>query len=140
MLCRKSNVVRLANARIRLPATEPTFVVSTDAGSAGTIGSSTSGSTRHRPLLESPYHKCRTGLPVSWRMAVPCKIIPEVGEVTEDKPNVDQSCVPAHRVVVVAVLNTVMFCALADDANAMSKATPNSTNCPGNGSSRLVSA
>lgn len=105
-----------------------------------TIGPSASGSTRHKPLLESPYHKCRTGLPVNWLMAVPCKITPEVGEVTEDKPNVDQSCVLAHRVVVVGVLISVTFCALADDANAMSKARPNSTNCTGNGSSRLVSA
>src|ERR1700751_4337451 len=83
-----------------------------------TVGSSTSGSTRHKPLLESPYHMWRTGLPVNWLMAVPCRITPDVGDVTEDKPNVDQSWVPAQSVVVVGVLSTVTFCAFALAANA----------------------
>src|ERR1051325_7193163 len=63
------------------------------------VGSSTSGSTRQRPLLESPYHMCRTGLPVNWLIAVPSRITPELGAVTEDKPKTDQSWVPAHNVV-----------------------------------------
>src|SRR5262249_33426496 len=99
-----------------------------------------SGSTRHRPLLESPYHIWRTGFPVNWLIAVPCRITPEVGEVTDDKPKTDQSCVPAQSVVVVGVFNTVTFCALADEANARSRARPRSMNCTGLGNSRLVSA
>src|SRR5262249_55918209 len=90
-------------------------------GMLETVGSSISGSTRHRPLLESPYHIWRTGFPVNWLIAVPCRITPEVGEVTDDKPKTDQSCVPAQSVVVVGVFNTVTFCALADEANARSR-------------------
>src|SRR5262249_15641326 len=104
------------------------------------VGSSTSGSMRHRPLLESPYHMCRTGLPVNWLIAVPCKITPELGEVTDDRPKIDQSCVPAHNVVEVGVFSTVTFCALAVAANVMNRARLNSRNCKDKGRSRLVSS
>src|SRR5262249_61178279 len=96
-------------------------------GMLETVGSSTSGSTRHRPLLESPYHMCRTGLPVNWLMAVPSRITPEEGAVTDDKPKTDQSCVPAHSVAVGGGLGTVTFCALAGIQHASSRARQNST-------------
>src|SRR6185437_1696150 len=102
-------------------------------------GSSTSGSIRQRPLLASPYHMWRTGLQgavapgcwqannpvtgsgvplVNWLGAVPARIKPDVGFVTDDKPKVFQSAVPAHRVVVVGTFNCVTFCAPAVAANA----------------------
>src|SRR5262249_51454820 len=107
-------------------------------GVCGVIsGLSTSGSTRQRPLLASPYHKWRTGLQgvlfawqakrpvtgsavplVNWLAAVPARITPDVGAVTEERPNVFQSCVPAHSVVVVGMLSWVTFCAFAVVAKA----------------------
>src|ERR1041385_2868892 len=108
-------------------------------GMLETVGSSTSGSMRQRPLLESPYHMCRTGLPVNTLMAVPSRITPEPGEVTDDKPKTDQSWVPAHNVVVVGVLSTVTFCAFAEAANAKSTARHQSASCKGAGRSRTAS-
>src|SRR5262249_56718643 len=98
-------------------------------GMLETVGSSTSGSMRHSPLLASPYHMCRTGLPVNWLMAVPSRITPEEGAVTDDKPKIDQSCVPAHSLVVVGVLSTVTFCACAETVHVNSRARQNSTSC-----------
>src|ERR1041385_5665836 len=103
------------------------------------VGSSTSGSTRQRPLLESPYHMCRTGLPVNWLIAVPSRITPELGAVTEDKPKTDQSWVPAHNVVVVGVFSTVTFCAFAEAASAKRTARHQSASCSGAGRSRTAS-
>src|SRR5215467_1653024 len=93
------------------------------------FGSSTSLSTRHIPLLASPYHRWRTVLQgavalgswqakrpswprgplVNWLGAVPCRITPEPGAVTEDRPNRFQSSVPAHSWVVVGTFNWVTF-------------------------------
>src|SRR4029077_16609924 len=103
-----------------------------------TVGSSTSGSTRHKPLLESPYHMWRTGLPVNWLMAVPSRITPEPGEVTDDRPKTDQSCVPAHSFVVVGVFNHVTFCAFAEAAKA--KRTARHQRASGRGAGRSGTA
>jgi hypothetical protein len=59
----------------------------------------------------------RTGCPVKLLMAVPVNTTPEPGDVTEDKPNWFQSCVPANKVVVVGTLSCVTFCAFAAMAN-----------------------
>src|SRR4029077_2253099 len=103
-----------------------------------TVGSSISGSTRHKPLLESPYHMWRTGLPVNWLMGVPFKTTPELGAVTDERPKTDQSCVPAHSFVVVGVFNTVTFCAFAETANAKRTARHQSASCRGTGRSRTA--
>src|SRR5262245_29246511 len=102
-------------------------------------GSSTSGSMRHRPLLASPYHMWRAVLqgavaPGCWQAkrpvtgsagplvnrlgAVPARIKPFAGAVTDERPNTFQSWVPAHNVVVVGVFSCVTFCAFAVVANA----------------------
>src|ERR1051326_8486782 len=106
-------------------------------------GSSTSGSTRQRPLLASPYHMWRTGLQgavapglwqanrpsdpngplVNWLGAVPARIRPEVGAVTDERPNWFQSTVPAHNWVVVGTFSWVTFCAFALTANARMRVT-----------------
>src|SRR4029077_5024880 len=87
------------------------------------FGSSTSGSMRHMPLLWSPYHRWRTGWPVKALIAVPCRMMPEAGAVTEDNPNWFQSCVPAHNSVVVGTLSCVTFWAFALTANARMRVT-----------------
>src|SRR5689334_5366110 len=71
---------------------------------------STSGSIRHRPLLESPYHRYRTGFPVIWLIAVPVRMTPEAGDVMLASPWEAKSEVPPHRVVFVGTLMNVCAC------------------------------
>lgn len=59
-------------------------------------------------------------------MAVPCRMMPDAGAVTEDKPNWFQSWVPAHNVVVVGTFSCVTFCAFAAVANARRSVTHSS--------------
>src|SRR5579859_6448392 len=104
-----------------------------------TFGSSISGSMRQKPLLASPYHRCRSGLPVNLLIAVPGRIRPEAGRVTDDKPAVAKPVVPAHSVVVVGTLSTVTFCAFAEAANANKTARHQSASCSGAGRLRTAS-
>src|SRR5262249_2166259 len=62
---------------------------------------------------------------VNWLGAVPLRIRPEAGKVTDDKPILGsaKSVVPAHNWVVVGVFNTVTFCAFAGAANARRSVT-----------------
>src|SRR5579864_2931482 len=103
------------------------------------FGSSISGSMRQNPLLASPYHRWRSGLPVNLLMAVPGRIRPEAGKVTDDRPAVAKPSVPAQSVVVVGTLSTVTFCAFAEAANAQRTARHQSASCRETGRSRTAS-